>query len=176
VRFSVRVAPRFDYGQVEPWIRRHSAEVFSATGGAMACSSDWHDDRMIRTVDAIIAELVEDGLVRRYSTDDGLPGREGAFLCCSFWLVETLARQDRHDEARHYFDHALATANGLGLFAEQYDPAAGEMRGNFPQALSHLAHVEAALALADRAGAAGASDGFRSVTPLLCVHLAESRS
>lgn len=109
---------------------------------------------MVRTVDAIIEELDDDGLVRRYAIDDGLAGREGAFLCCSFWLVEALARQERQEEARLYFDRVLATANGLGLFAEQYDASSGEMRGNFPQALTHLAHIEAALALGEHADAA----------------------
>jgi len=78
---------------------------------------------------------------------DGLPGREGAFLACSFWLVECLARQGRDAEAWSVFERATATANDLGLFAEEHDPRDGLMLGNFPQALTHLSHIEAALAL-----------------------------
>src|SRR5919202_132315 len=110
---------------------------------------DYADERMVRTVEAIREDLEEDGLVWRYRGEDGLEGEEGAFLACSFWLVEVMARQGRHEEARAIFDRALSTANGLGLFSEEYDPDAREMLGNFPQALSHLSHIEAALALAE---------------------------
>lgn len=112
---------------------------------------DYRDDRMIRTVEVIRAELQDaDGLLRRYrveETDDGLPGREGAFLACSFWLVECLARQGRRDEARRLFDRVSALSNDLGLFSEQYDPDRGEMLGNFPQGLTHYSHISAAVAL-----------------------------
>jgi GH15 family glucan-1,4-alpha-glucosidase len=115
----------------------------------------YDDERMIRTTDAIMRELDFDGLLRRYTSDDGLEGEEGAFVACSFWLVECLARQRRPEEARAVFDRAISTANGLGLFAEQYDPASGQMLGNFPQALSHISHLEAALALAESQAAPG---------------------
>jgi GH15 family glucan-1,4-alpha-glucosidase len=108
---------------------------------------EWDDERMVGTVDAIRDALDLDGLLRRYDADDGLP-EEGAFLPCSFWLVTCLARQGRTAEAREAFERVASTANELGLFAEEYDPAAGRMLGNFPQALTHLSHVEAALALA----------------------------
>jgi GH15 family glucan-1,4-alpha-glucosidase len=108
---------------------------------------DYDDERMVRTVDAIRDELGWDGLLRRYDVDDGLPGREGAFVPCGFWLAEVLAKQGRAEEARQAFDRSMATANGLGLFAEEYDPDRDEMLGNFPQALSHLSHLEAALAI-----------------------------
>jgi len=108
----------------------------------------WDDERMVRTVDAIREDLdAGSGLLYRYRREDGLEGDEGAFLACSFWLVECLARQDRDDEARVAFDAALATANDLGLFSEEWDPQAGEMLGNFPQGLTHLAHIAACLAL-----------------------------
>jgi GH15 family glucan-1,4-alpha-glucosidase len=116
----------------------------------------WEDERMVRTVDAVRAELDEGGLIRRYSSNDELKGREGAFVAGSFWLSECLARQGRIDEARDVFDRALASANHLGLFAEQYDPERSEMLGNFPQALSHYAHISAALALAERRAGSGA--------------------
>jgi GH15 family glucan-1,4-alpha-glucosidase len=105
------------------------------------------DERMVRTVDAVAAELGEDGLVRRYQADDGQPGREGSFLPCAFWLVECLAEQGRVDEARERFQRALQTRNDLGLFSEEYDVQAGEPVGNVPQALTHFSHVLAALAL-----------------------------
>jgi GH15 family glucan-1,4-alpha-glucosidase len=111
---------------------------------------DWRDERMIRTTEAIREELgAGGGLLYRYRRSDGLPGREGAFLCCSFWLAECLARQGELDEARAVFDQALAIGNDLGLFSEEIDPDSGELLGNFPQALTHLAHIDAAVALVD---------------------------
>ncbi len=113
----------------------------------------WDDPRMVRTTDAIREELAAGpGLLYRYRRDDGLPGQEGAFLACSFWLVECLARQGRLSDAREVFDQAMATANDLGLFCEEWDPEEGIALGNLPQALTHLAHIGAAVALeqADR--------------------------
>jgi GH15 family glucan-1,4-alpha-glucosidase len=111
---------------------------------------DAGDERMVRTADAIAAQLGEDGLVRRYRADDGQPGREGAFLPCAFWLAECLASQGRTAEARERFERALGARNDVGLFTEEYDVEAGEARGNVPQALTHFSHVLAALAI-DRA-------------------------
>jgi GH15 family glucan-1,4-alpha-glucosidase len=109
---------------------------------------DWDDERMVRTIAAIREELdAGDGLLYRYTRDDGLPGKEGAFLCCSFWLVECLARMGDLEEARTVFDKAMATANDLGTFSEELDPRSGELLGNFPQGLTHLAHIDAAVAL-----------------------------
>ena len=108
----------------------------------------YDDERMIRTTDAVREELSENGLLRRYSDgDDGMEGREGVFLACSFWLAECLARQGRLDEARQTFQRALAVGNDLGLFAEEFDPATDEMLGNFPQGLTHLSLITAAVAL-----------------------------
>ena len=109
---------------------------------------DYLDERMIRTVDRIREELDEDGLLRRYRARDGLSGREGVFLACSFWLAECYARQNRVQEAREVFDRTVATANDLGLFAEEFDIGSKEMLGNFPLGLSHLSHIAAAVALA----------------------------
>ncbi len=124
---------------------------------------DYDDERMVRTADAIREELDADGLLYRHRSRDGLKGKEGAFLPASFWLAEVLARQSRLDEAHEVFDRAVATANGLGLFPEEYDPKRNEMLGNFPQALTHLSHIEAALALHQQmhtdASAAGARVG-----------------
>ena len=106
----------------------------------------YDDERMVRTVDRIREELGENGLLMRYREDDGM-GDEGAFLACSFWLTECLAKQQRVEEAREVFDRALETANDLGLFSEECDPRTGELLGNFPQALTHLSHISAAVAL-----------------------------
>jgi len=117
-----------------------------------------HDDeRMVRTTDVIRAELEAGGLVRRYRQDDGLRGSEGAFLACSFWLINCLARQGRVREARTVFRRVCACANELGLFAEQYSHRSAQMLGNFPQGLTHLAHIGAALALAAASGKDSAS-------------------
>lgn len=111
----------------------------------------YDDERMIRTTDAIRDELGDDGLLRRTRVDDGPDdgpgGREGAFVACSFWLVECLAHQGRPDEAREVFNRAVAAGNDLGLFAEEFDPETDMLLGNFPQGLSHLSHIAAAVAL-----------------------------
>ena len=107
----------------------------------------YEDGRMVRTTDAIREELDDDGLLKRYRTDGDEP--EGAFLACSFWLAECLAKQGRTEDARAVFDRTLATGNDLSLFSEEYDTARGEMLGNFPQGLTHLSHISAAVALAE---------------------------
>jgi GH15 family glucan-1,4-alpha-glucosidase len=113
----------------------------------------WDDARMIRTLRAIREELdAGDGLLYRYRRDDGLKDREGAFVCCSFWLVECLVRSGEPGEAQAVFDRAMACANDLGLFAEEIDPRTGEALGNFPQGLTHLAHIDAAVALEEGCG------------------------
>ena len=108
------------------------------------------DPRFVSTVAAIQRELSVDGLLLRYRADggvDGLPAGEGVFLACSFWLVEVLALQGNQAEARALFERLLGLGNDVGLFSEEYDPASGGMLGNFPQAFTHLALVEAALTL-----------------------------
>jgi GH15 family glucan-1,4-alpha-glucosidase len=108
----------------------------------------WDDERMVRTAAAVRDELdAGGGLLYRYRREDGLEGEEGAFLCCSFWLAECLAHAGDQAEARSVFDQAMARANDLGLFSEEVDPKTGELLGNFPQALTHLAHIDAAVAL-----------------------------
>ncbi|NEC09186.1 glycoside hydrolase family 15 protein [Streptomyces sp. SID7909] len=111
------------------------------------------DPRVIGTVDAVREELGSDGLVRRYSTDggsiDGLPGGEGAFLACSFWLADALRMTGRPEEATELFERLLALRNDVGLLAEEYDTAAGRQLGNFPQAFSHIGLVGTAVALAE---------------------------
>jgi GH15 family glucan-1,4-alpha-glucosidase len=109
----------------------------------------YDDERMVSTVEVIRSELDDGGLLRRYDADDGMP-REGAFIACTFWLAQCLAGQGRADEAQAAFDRALRTASELGLFPEEADGETGEALGNFPQAFTHLAHIEAALTLKDR--------------------------
>ena len=105
------------------------------------------DPRMIGTVAAIERELMTDGLVRRYRTEDGadgLDGGEGVFLACSFWLVEVRVLQGRRAEAEALFARLVGLANDVGLLAEEYEPGTGMQLGNFPQAFSHLALINAA--------------------------------
>lgn len=104
------------------------------------------DDRMLGTIEAVRDQLeVNDGLVYRYITDDGLPGEENPFVLCSFWLVGALALAGRQDEARNLFEGVMEYATSLGLFAEQVDEETGEQRGNFPQAFSHLGIINSAI-------------------------------
>jgi GH15 family glucan-1,4-alpha-glucosidase len=115
------------------------------------------DPRVVSTVDAIQRELTQDGLVQRYHTHearDGLPGTEGTFLVCSFWMVDALAMIGRRDEAEELFERLLAMRNDLGLLAEQYDPVARRQLGNFPQAFSHVGIVNSANNLSSHAGPA----------------------
>ncbi|QLE71503.1 glycoside hydrolase family 15 protein [Streptomyces rectiverticillatus] len=109
------------------------------------------DPRVTGTVDAIRRELDHGGLVRRYSSDgkpmDGVPGNEGAFLACSFWLAEALHMTGRTKEAHDLFERLLSLRNDVGLLAEEYDPDAGRHLGNYPQAFSHIGLVNTALAL-----------------------------
>jgi GH15 family glucan-1,4-alpha-glucosidase len=118
---------------------------------------DVDDPLMVATVDAIREDLEVDGLVQRYTADDGLEGDEGAFIACTFWLAECLAGQGRGVEAREVYDRAASTCNDLGLFAEEYDVGRGEACGNFPQALTHLSQMSAAVALARASSPRGAT-------------------
>ena len=111
------------------------------------------DPRVAGTVAAVQEDLCDGGLVHRYrtaKTEDGLPPGEGAFLACSFWLVDNLALAGRHDDAVALFERLLDLRNDLGLLAEEYDPQAGRQLGNFPQAFSHVALVNSAHLLAGR--------------------------
>jgi GH15 family glucan-1,4-alpha-glucosidase len=105
------------------------------------------DPRIIGTVATVEQLLLKDGFVARYdtrSTVDGLPGNEGAFLACSFWLADNYVLQGRHQDARRLFERLLALRNDVGLLAEEYDPRARRQVGNFPQAFSHVALVNTA--------------------------------
>lgn len=113
------------------------------------------DDRVQGTIEAVRSDLeTADGLVRRYNGEDGLPGEEGTFLLCSFWLVDTLALSGRIEEARDLFTSLLSKASPLGLMAEEIDPESddGTHRGNFPQAFSHVGLINSALYLGRLSG------------------------
>jgi GH15 family glucan-1,4-alpha-glucosidase len=109
------------------------------------------DDRVLGTIRAIERKLMPDGLVMRYDTatsEDGLPPGEGVFLACSFWMVSNLKQMGREDEAKRLFERVLSLANDVGLLSEEYDIAHKRLVGNFPQAFSHIALVNAAFDLA----------------------------
>jgi len=122
------------------------------------------DPRVVKTVEAIQRDLIQEGFVLRYRTDasagvDGLPPGEGAFLPCSFWLADALAMLNRHDEAHALFERLLALRNDVGLLSEEYDPYARRLVGNFPQAFSHIALVDTASNLARLPSAPGEHRG-----------------
>jgi GH15 family glucan-1,4-alpha-glucosidase len=106
------------------------------------------DPRVQGTINRTLGNLTENGLVYRYRFDDGLPGEEGAFGLCTFWLVDALALSGRLDEARSIFENAIRHANHVGLFAEQFDARTGEFLGNFPQAFTHIGLINSALYIA----------------------------
>lgn len=129
------------------------------------------DPRVVGTVEAIQRDLTRDGLVMRYSDADtegvdGLPSGEGAFLLCTFWLVDNLAMAGRTDEAHALFEHLLTLRNDVGLMSEQWDNVGGRMLGNFPQAFSHVGLVNSAwnLSSGGMANARWARNGKRAAT------------
>jgi GH15 family glucan-1,4-alpha-glucosidase len=115
-----------------------------------------NDSRVQGTLRAVEEKLLIDGeFVRRYETDDavdGLPSGEGAFLACSFWLVDNYILQGRYTEARKLFGKLLSRCNDVGLLAEEIDPSSGRMLGNFPQAYSHVGLINCALNLNSQNG------------------------
>jgi GH15 family glucan-1,4-alpha-glucosidase len=115
------------------------------------------DPRKKNTIREIEKNLMFDGLVLRYGTEsgvDGLPAGEGAFLACSFWLVDIYLLQGRRRDAERLFERLLGLVNDVGLLAEEYDPRGRRMLGNFPQAFSHVALVNAGLNLLHARGPA----------------------
>ncbi len=123
------------------------------------------DERVRGTVDAIQRDLCEGSLVLRYRAGDGgdgLPGREGAFLPCSFWLVNNLALMGRTQEALALFERLRGLCNDVGLISEEYDPASGRLVGNFPQAFTHVGLVDERSRALRRRAPARASNGSRA--------------
>ena len=123
----------------------------------------WTDPRVVGTVDAVSKNLLRNGVLTRYKVSDsdenidGVPGDEGAFLACSFWLVDALGELGRYAEAVALFERLLALANDVGMLSEQCDPATGALLGNTPQALTHAAVVTTAIKLGQGAAKARAS-------------------
>jgi GH15 family glucan-1,4-alpha-glucosidase len=99
------------------------------------------------TIDVVQRDLSDGGYVHRYRSPDGLPGDEGAFLLCSFWLLDALVHAGRVDEAEVLLERLFGVANDLGLYAEMVDPSSGEQLGNTPQAFTHMAVVTSCSAM-----------------------------
>ena len=132
-------------GSLHPGLRQSSARRLGAADATGPLPPPT-DERIKKTVYAIADELTVDGLVRRYrvdQTDDGLRGVEGTFAICSFWLVSALSEIGERQRARHLCEKMLSFASPLGLYAEEIDARSGRHLGNFPQAFTHLALINA---------------------------------
>jgi len=131
------------------FVQSFNSEVLDATSLLIPIMGflPFNDSHIIGTIEATMEGLIVNGLVNRYEGDDGLPGREGAFVLCTFWLVDALALSGQVDKAEEIFTGLLKYISPLGLFAEEIDPISGEQLGNFPQAFSHIGLINSALYL-----------------------------
>jgi GH15 family glucan-1,4-alpha-glucosidase len=133
------------------YVRSAGSEELDASlllGALMDYQGD-RDPRMTATIEAVRRALGHGALLDRYSSEDGLSGNEGAFVCCSFWLVDALARAGRADEAAELMEQLIGMANDVGLYAEEIDHETGEFLGNMPQGLVHLALINAAASVSE---------------------------
>ncbi len=134
--------------KMNSFVRSFGSEELDATGLLIPVMGflPFDDYRVQGTVDATIKNLMaKDGLVARYNAPDGVPGKEGAFILCSFWLVMALSLSGRTEEAEHHFTSLLRYVSPLGLISEEVDPESGKLVGNMPQAFSHIGLINAAL-------------------------------
>ena len=131
--------------------------------------------KVAKTVEVVLRELERDGLVARYHVPDGLQGREGEFLLCSFWLADCLIHAGRIDEAEALIERLLALSNDVGLYAEEVDAATGEMLGNFPQAFTHMALVTSCAHLSAAKRGLVPFDGAHDYAELAVSRLLRSR-
>ena len=136
-----------------PMTRAFAASLLAASLlAAVAWAQPAPTVRIRGTIEAVERELLHDGFVLRYRTHedaaDGLPPGEGVFLPCSFWLCDCYELLGRHEDAHELFGRLVDLGNDLGLMSEEYDPRAGRLLGNFPQAFTHLALVNTAFNLA----------------------------
>jgi GH15 family glucan-1,4-alpha-glucosidase len=140
--------------RLHSYVRSADSEDLDASVllGSLLGYADPAGARMVGTLGAIDRQLRDGALVRRYSGEDGVSGAEGAFLTCSFWLVDALARAGRVSQAVDLMDQLVGMANDVGLYSEEVDPRNGAFLGNFPQALTHLALIGAATAIAEAQG------------------------
>jgi GH15 family glucan-1,4-alpha-glucosidase len=157
-RWKNEAAAIVAFVESECWSERLQSYVQYAGGEALDASllmlslmgyGGAENPRVLATVDAVARDLRRGPFVYRYRNDDGLPGSEGCFVNCSFWLIGALARVGRVAEARSLMTDLLAMANDVGLFAEEIEPDTGAFLGNFPQALVHLSLIDAALAIGE---------------------------
>ncbi|MEF8916630.1 MAG: glycoside hydrolase family 15 protein [Candidatus Bipolaricaulota bacterium] len=136
--------------EVRSFVQSFDSDVLDATGLLIPLMDflPANDERVLNTIDATLERLTsDDGLVYRYDGEDGLPGDEGAFLLCSFWLVRALTAAGRLDEAEDYLENVISYAGPTGLLAEEVDPSTKKQLGNFPQAFSHIGLINSSLYL-----------------------------
>lgn len=135
--------------KLNSFVQAFDSEVLDATSLLIPMMGflPFNDPRVIGTIKATMERLMTNGLVNRYEGDDGLPGKEGTFVLCTFWLVEALALSGQADKAEEIFTGLLKHISPLGLFAEEINPISGEQLGNYPQAFSHIGLINSALYL-----------------------------
>ena len=135
--------------KLNSFVQAFNSEVLDATSLLIPIMGflPFNDSRVIGTIKATTERLMTNGLVHRYEGDDGLPGKEGTFVLCTFWLVEALALSGQVEKAEEIFTGLLKYISPLGLFAEEINPVSGEQLGNYPQAFSHIGLINSALYL-----------------------------